>query len=128
MTIYSIGCDLVHIARISQLFQEYGSKFTSRILTADENAQLSHISHASVKAAFIAKRFAAKEAYAKAWGCGIGENLSFLDIELSNDSEGKPYFTNKSKKLRDDTAVHLSLADDGGLALAYVVIEIVQAK
>jgi holo-[acyl-carrier protein] synthase len=68
----------------------------------------------------LAKRFAAKEAIAKAMGTGIGRHLSFHDIKLSHDINGKPLVEIADK---DDLLIHLSVADENEYAIAYCIIE-----
>lgn len=73
------------------------------------------------KIAYLAKRFAAKEAISKALGVGIGENLSFQDIEISNNDLGKPIVLLEKFP---DIKIHLSLSDEKeGLAIAFAIAE-----
>ena len=80
---------------------------------------------------FCAKRFAAKEAFAKALGTGIGKVVSFLDLTVRNNEDGKPYFI-PSEKLRlyllekGITKAHLSISDEKHNAVAFVVLEVNQ--
>jgi holo-[acyl-carrier protein] synthase len=73
---------------------------------------------------YIAKRFAAKEAFSKAIGEGIGIKFKFKDIEIFKDSaSGKPFFSKKTiVKLGKDVMAHLSMSDDEPIAIAYVVL------
>ena len=66
----------------------------------------------------MAGRFAAKEAFAKAYGTGIGTQLSFLDIQVENDEKGKPHITKPLQK-----GVHLSITHSTEYAAAQVIIE-----
>ncbi len=80
---------------------------------------------------FVAGRFAAKEAVAKACGTGIGEFLSFRDIEILSDARGKPQVRLHGEKLRTlwqgaRVRVHVSIAHSDGHAMAFAVVEHVQ--
>ena len=83
--IVGIGTDICQVSRIEDLMQKNCEKFVKRVLTITEQEQKQKIT-----AQFIAKRYSAKEACAKALGCGIGEKLSFQDIEVSNLASGQP--------------------------------------
>ena len=114
MAILGIGTDICKVSRIEKLLNEKGEKFSKRILTTKE------IKQNNITANYLAKRYAAKEACAKALGCGISENLSFQDIEITNNSNGKPILTVKNKpKIR----FHLSISDEKEYALAFVLAE-----
>ena len=127
--ILGIGIDLIEVTRIKKLLQEFGEKFLVKIFTP---AEILAAEKKSVqKIAFYAKRFAAKEAFSKACGCGIGRGIDFLDIEIFNDEMGKPLLrvlNDKEKFLQKKFAVenfviHLSLTDENNLAQAMVIIE-----
>ena len=107
--ISGIGTDLVDIRRIEKLYKKFGSKFAEKILTKNELKKFKEID-------YLAKRFAAKEAIAKALGTGIGK-VKFHDIEISNNKAGKPIVKIKNCK----TQVHLSIADEPPYALAFAV-------
>lgn len=119
--IIGIGTDIISIGRIEYALEAYGAKFMQRILTENERNYVIEIHNKENKVAYLAKRFAAKEAISKAIGTGIGEDLSFQDIEISNNSEGKPIV--KIKKYPEIT-VHLSLSDEKeGFAIAFALAE-----
>lgn len=110
--IIGIGTDIVEIARIEKFDAE---KFAAKILNANEITALTKLT-----ATKLAKRFAGKEAVAKALGTGIGAELAFHDIEISNDAAGKPL----AKILtRPELKVHLSLSDEKNYAVAFAIIE-----
>lgn len=121
MKIVGIGTDIVLQSRIKALIEKFGERFIQRILSADE--QLSYY-RANQSAAFLAKRFAAKEAVAKAFGTGIGKKLRFNEISVTNLPSGKPHITllGKAASLMENKEVHISLADEKEHALAFVVI------
>ena len=123
MTI-AIGTDIVEIQRIASALERQGDKFVQRILTESEIVEYQARGDSLP---FLAKRFAAKEAIAKALGTGIGRGISFQHMIVSNDSEGAPQVElqeNASDRLKklDGTKVLLSLSDEKNYALAYVVI------
>ena len=93
MKILGIGVDIIENKRIKKSIKN--SNFKNRTYTTKE-LKLSSLT--INKASFFSKRFAAKEAFAKALGTGFRNNLNFKDIEVINDKLGKPYYT-KNKKI-----------------------------
>jgi holo-[acyl-carrier protein] synthase len=86
--ITGIGLDITELSRIKSI-KTKTKKFEERILTVKEIVQMNQLSeHRQIE--FLAGRFAAKEAFAKAKGTGIGKECSFLDIEIIRESSGKP--------------------------------------
>lgn len=82
-----IGCDIIEIERIAQVLERHGPSFLAKTFTAQEQAYcLKH----KLPAPHLAGRFAAKEAVAKALGCGFGADLAFLDVEIVLEPSGKP--------------------------------------
>ena len=114
-----IGTDITVISRIEKSYQKFGVKFLNRFLSSQEQKSL------STKTESIAGYWAAKEAVAKALGCGIGAELSFLDIILYKDSKNAPHFrlSNTAQQHHRITSSSLSIAHDGGFAIAVVIIE-----
>lgn len=86
--IQNIGNDIIEISRIQANFERYGVKFLERIFTPEEQTYCLRFNH---PAPHLAGRFAAKEATAKALGCGIGTDLSWLDISIQNSEKGSPF-------------------------------------
>lgn len=123
--IYGIGTDLVNIKRIEEALFRFGDRFLHRILSEEEVAEYAK---SAQPARFVAKRFAAKEAFSKAYGTGIGESIGWHDIRVTHDALGKPLIE-ASPILRDKlqaqriTQMHLSITDEAEQALAFVVIE-----
>ena len=113
-----IGTDIIQIDRVRASCEKFGDRFKERFLCASE------ISLAT-KEESIAGFWAAKEAIAKALGCGIGKELSFHDIIIQKDHKGRPYFTLSPKaQLRHEVAhSSLSISHDGGFAIAVVALE-----
>jgi holo-[acyl-carrier protein] synthase len=123
MTI-AIGTDIVEIRRIADVLERQGDKFVQRILTASE---IEEYRARGNSVAFLAKRFAAKEAIAKALGTGIGRGISFQQLVTSNNLEGAPEVDLQdaaAQRLTEigGTKVLLSLSDEKNYALAYVAI------
>jgi len=109
-----VGTDIVSIERIEQSLDKFGDRFLKRFLLESEIDSLKSINS-------IAGYWAAKEAVAKALGCGIGKHLSFLDIEIKKNSSGAPSFLLHNKKFCVDSA-SLSISHDGGFAIAVVAL------
>lgn len=123
--IFGIGTDIVSIQRVSDNLARYGERFAERILSA---AELDRFRASARPANFLAKRFAAKEAVAKALGTGIRDGLSLRDISVENDPLGKPelvFSQRAQEKLRLSGIgnTHVSLADEQGYAIAFVTLE-----
>ena len=123
--IYGVGTDIVSIKRIQEILNKNRDGFINRVLTEHERALFANKSDC---AAFCAKRFAAKEAFSKALGTGIGRVVSFQDLTVRKNENGKPYFM-PSEKLRlylQEKGIkqgHLSISDESLNALAFVVLE-----
>jgi len=113
-----IGTDIIQISRIEHALEKFGDAFKKRFLNPRE-LQL------ATSAESLAGFWAAKEAIAKALGCGIGSRLGFHDIHLQKDPRGAPYFTLSAhaQKLHPIQDASLSISHDGGFAIAVVVIQ-----
>ena len=115
--IKGIGIDLIELNRIDKALKKNG-RFVYRILTANETKKYESLHKYNRKLEYLAGRFAAKEAFAKATGKGIGK-LSFKHIEVLNDENGAPkmhvsgYDTNK---------VYISITHSKEYAVAQVII------
>jgi len=112
-----VGTDIVAVDRVERSIDRFGDRFKSRFLTSVEIDRVDNISS-------IAGIWAAKEAISKALGCGIGRNLSFLDITIYKDSRGAPYFelSPKAQELHRIKSSSLSISHDGGFAIAVVIV------
>jgi len=123
--IYGVGTDLVDIERVKKILSKNRDGFIKRVLSEHEQALFANKAES---AAYCAKRFAAKEAFAKALGTGIGGVVSFQDLTIRNNEDGKPYFI-PSEKLRQYLVeknikqAHLSISDESQSAIAFVVME-----
>lgn len=122
--VIAIGTDIVEIARIGESVSRQGIKFAQRILSATE---LEVYQSKSDSVSFLAKRFAAKEAIAKALGTGIGYGVSFQDMVISNNQKGAPEVSLKGGAAEvlnslGGSKVLLSISDEKDYALAYATI------
>lgn len=86
----AIGCDIIEIDRIAQVLERHPASFLKKTFTQNEQ---DYCLKRNPPERHFAGRFAAKEAVAKALGCGFGKDLSFLDVEIRNDDTGKPFVT-----------------------------------
>ncbi len=126
MAIVGIGTDLVAVARVAAALSRHGERFASRVLAAAEFDEWQRLVP-SLQAAFLAKRFAAKEAFAKAWGTGFGAALSWQDLWVRHTALGQPQWAFApafaTRFHERCSAAHLSIADEQDYALAFVVLE-----
>jgi len=125
--IVGVGLDLVEIAHFRRIIQKGGVAFYKKILTPEEFKEALALTPAAQEK-FGAKRYAAKEAFAKACGTGIGKFVGFKDVAVTHDANGAPLLKLSPKmegrlkhKFGDDVKATLSLADDK-LAGAVVIL------
>ena len=123
--IYGVGTDVVEIGRIQSALERFGERFARRILCEPE---LRRFSRHAKPAAYLAKRFAAKEAFTKALGTGIRAPANWHGVWVANLPSGKPelHFTNALKELlqkKNVSNAHVSLSDERGIAFATVILE-----
>lgn len=126
MKIIGIGTDIVEIGRISRLLEGGNERFLRRVLHDREYERFQQINTA-LSAAWLAKRFATKEACSKALGTGIGEHAQLTEIETCHDELGKPHLvlhgtTRATAQRLGVTDLSLSLADERSHAVAFVVL------
>ena len=119
-----IGTDIVDIGRVASVLERQGDKFIQRVLTTAEQQEFNRLNK---NIAFLAKRFAAKEAIAKALGTGIGHGVSFQDMNVINNAKGAPSveLCGGAAEVMNSlgaTEVLLSLADETNYAIAYVIL------
>lgn len=125
MDIIGIGTDIVAIQRIRSIWDRFGQAFAKRILTQDEYLELSTVKN---PIAFLAKRYAAKEAFAKAFGTGFRPNgILLTEIGIRNDKLGRPHliFSGHTAKIlaeRGVLASEVSLSDEKEYAIAFVIL------
>lgn len=122
MSVYSIGVDLANIDRIERMIETQGDRFIKKVFTGKEIAYCSQL---AAFAASYAARFAAKEALFKATGKGLRDGMSWQDIEVINNDQGKPevFLYNETARLLAGKTIHLSLSHSGNMAIAMVVVD-----
>ena len=123
--ILGIGTDLCEISRIERALVRFGERFAERILVPSE---LERFRSHRKGAAYLAKRFAAKEAFSKALGIGIRFPVNWHGVWVDNERSGKPTLKFSGAlaaylKRRGVERVHVSLTDEIGMACAFVVVE-----
>ena len=127
--IIGIGSDLIDIRRIEKTLERHGQRFTDRVYTPIEQAKSDRRKE---RAASYAKRFAAKEACAKALGTGLSGGVFWRDMGVVNLPSGAPtmQLTNGAAEQLSaitpvgcSTRIHLTITDDFPLAQAFVIIE-----
>jgi holo-[acyl-carrier protein] synthase len=123
--IYGVGTDVVEIARIEQALARFGERFARRILCEPE---LKRFQNHRLPANYLAKRFAAKEAFTKALGTGIHAPANWHGVWVRNLASGKPVleFSDPLRQLLSHRGIggsHLSLTDERGVAMATVILE-----
>lgn len=127
--IIGIGSDIIDIRRIEQTLAQFGDRFTNRIYTERERARAER--RPEQRAATYAKRFAAKEACAKALGTGLKQGVFWRDMGVANLPSGQPTMKltgGAARRLEQLTPpghaahIHVSLTDDYPLAVGFVII------
>lgn len=123
--IHGIGTDIVATQRMAQLHARYGGKLAQRVLAPEEWGEYAQ---AADKTRFLAKRFAAKEALAKALGTGMRAPVTFSAISVTHDARGRPAFAYAPElqawlRTRELGPCHLSVSDEVEYAVAFVVME-----
>ncbi len=123
--IKGIGIDIVDKQRIEKMMERLGERFLLRILTPTE---FQRVPSGVRGVEYVSGRFAAKEAFAKATGLGIGKELSWQDIEIQRDERGKPVLilSNQWMKATDpdrQLKFHISITHEKKYAVAQVIIE-----
>ena len=123
--ILGTGTDLIDIRRIERALARFGHRFAQRVLVDDEYQRF--CAHAK-PAHYLAKRFAAKEAFSKAMGTGIHFPVNWHNVSVANERSGRPYlkFSEALAALlleRGVSRAHLSLSDEVEMACAFVVLE-----
>lgn len=119
--ILGVGTDIVAIPRVAKVLQRFPQRFTDKILAPIEQRE-------TMDAAYVAKRFAAKEAALKALGTGLRGGIQWTDLQVLNDALGKPQLKLQGAAAelaaqRGVTQLHVSLSDERDYALAFVILE-----
>lgn len=125
MALYGIGTDIVEVRRIAALIARHGARAARHILAPEE---LAEYDASAFPERFLAKRFAAKEAFAKALGTGLRGPVRLSNIRVVHDPLGKPAIActrelDRYLRTAGVGACHLSLADEKELVTAFVVLE-----
>lgn len=119
--IVGIGTDIVSVDRVRAVVERYADAFPRKILNAEE---MSAYRSSTSKAAYLSRRFAAKEAVAKALGTGL-TGIGLKDIVITHDPLGKPlvsFTANAKQKLgAHDLLVHISISDERDYAVAFAI-------
>ena len=126
MKILGIGIDIVENSRIKRSLKK--SSFLKKIFTPNE---IKSANRYKDKTAYYSKRFAAKEAFVKSIGLGFRYDLNFIDISITNDKLGKPFFiiSEKLKKIIKKKFkvktfnFFLSISDEKKYSIAYVILQ-----
>jgi holo-[acyl-carrier protein] synthase len=124
--IVGIGTDLVAVARIGETLERQGERFLQKLLSDAEQAEFRDVK--SNTAAWLAKRWAAKEAFGKAAGIGVSAPLTLSGIGVGHDEAGRPLFELSAEvqaflRSKGVSKTHLSLSDEREFAVAFVVFE-----
>jgi len=122
--VIAVGTDILQVSRVDATVDRLGERFVRRILTPAEQAEYRASSQPN---RLLAKRFAAKEAIAKALGTGIGRGVSWQDIQIDHDSSGAPVVVLgggalATARARGGERVELSLADEVDYVVAFAVL------
>lgn len=123
--IYGIGTDILEVRRVSAILARHGPRFAQHVLNEIEMAEYRA---SAFPERFLAKRFAAKEAFAKAIGTGLRGAVRLTNIHITHDALGKPDL-GFAPALRGEIdtrgicAWHLSISDEKELVAAFVVLE-----
>lgn len=122
--IHGIGTDIVRVDRMRASLERHGERFALRILAETERAEWRA---ARDPARFLAKRFAAKEAFGKAFGTGVAAPATLHAVAVDHDTLGKPLFCyGEALAAHMDGQgwrAHLSITDEVEYVVAFAVIE-----
>lgn len=122
--IIGIGSDIADVKRVTKVYNKYGEKFVKRILMEEELKSYKKRFH---KAAYLAKRFALKEATAKALGTGMKKGVFWKDIGAINRPSGAPYLLLRGGALTrynqlGANSSHITISDEKDYAIAFVIL------
>lgn len=122
--IHGIGTDIVRVVRVAESLERHGARFAERILAL---AERDAFATSRDPARFLAKRFAAKEAFGKALGTGVAVPATLHALTVTHDERGKPLFdfaeTLQHYMAERGLHAHLSLSDESEYVVAFTVIE-----
>lgn len=124
--IHGIGTDIVAVSRLEAFYERHGERSLEKLLTPAEREEFARLPE-SGRARFLAKRFAAKEAFGKALGSGIRAPVLLPAVGVGHDALGKPVFALAPEVAallaERRLAAHLSLSDERDYAVAFVILE-----
>ena len=124
--IHGIGTDIVAVKRLQRMWERHGERVLEKLLAPQELAEFAHAA-AVARGRFLAKRFAAKEAFCKALGTGVRPPAVLPAIAVGHDDLGKPVlaFRGQLAELIENQGltVHVSLSDEAEYAIASVILE-----
>lgn len=123
--IFGIGTDIVEIERMRVACEKHGDRFAEKILNPDE---LNEFQQHQNPPAYLAKRFAMKEALVKALGTGLRQSVTLHDITVRHTELGKPYieYSDKLSAILEDKAIgetHITVSDERDYACAFAILE-----
>ena len=123
--IAGIGLDIIEIVRLSKVIEKYPDAFLKYVYTEEEQ-KIAKSRRNSIQ--FLAGRWAAKEAFVKALGVGIGHHCHWLDIAILNDEKGRPTVRLKGRGLKTTeelsiSRINVSISHEISMASAFVVLE-----
>ncbi len=122
--IYGIGTDIVAVPRLKSMWERHGERILDKLLAPCEREGFAR---APDKGRFLAKRFAAKEAFAKALGTGLRAPATLTAIGVAHNAQGKPIFVLgevlAAELAEQGLTAHLSISDEADYAIAYVILE-----
>jgi holo-[acyl-carrier protein] synthase len=132
--IIGLGSDITDVRRVAKVIERHGDRFLSRVFTDVERAKADRRKN---RVETYAKRFAAKEACAKALGTGIRQGVWWRDMGVINLPSGKPtmLLTGGAKKRLDaltpaghEAQIDITISDEGPMAVAFVMISAVPSN
>ena len=128
--ILGTGIDLLKVSRVKKILDKYGDIFLKKVFSEDE---IKKNKKTIFKANKLAKSFATKEAFVKALGTGFTKQISFKDISLKNEKNGKP-FINLSNRIQKyikkrtpngyKTIINVSISDEKDYVISNVIISL----
>lgn len=127
--IRGIGCDVVEVKRVADVLAKHGERFVDRLLTPNEKPLYEKRKSLSREhaLAFIASRWAVKEAVSKALGTGIADDVTFHSMEVMHNAKGAPLmiFNDplKERLMQQGLFVHVSITDEKNVVAAFAVAE-----
>ncbi|HIU36837.1 MAG TPA: holo-ACP synthase [Candidatus Aphodousia faecigallinarum] len=127
--IRGIGCDVVEVKRVADVLAKHGERFVDRLLTPNEKPLYEKRKSLSREhaLAFIASRWAVKEAVSKALGTGIADDVTFHSMEVMHNAKGAPLMIFneplKERLMQQGLFVHVSITDEKNVVAAFAVAE-----